>query len=183
MYQLSIMTQACATSTAALVPTTDTLHPRHWHETGADARMQSAAQTPDCIRVHLEYLQALYGERGVVNIAPVDCYDPESGALVCLAGVNLAEVLREEIAAADLIDTASGRRRSAAAKARVPDAQLPALLQAKEVSLRVWQLIWSLVAFSMQGPGGKPLQDGLSQSALAQVRPARSQPASLTPDT
>lgn len=114
-------------------------------------------------------MQALYSDRGAVNIAPVDCYDPETGALVCLAGVNLADILREEIAAADLIDTASGRRRSAAAKARVPDAQLPALLQAKEVSLRVWQIIWSLVAFSMQGPGGKPLQDGLSQSALAQV--------------
>lgn len=116
-------------------------------------------------------VQALYSDRSAVNIAPVDCYDPETGALVCLAGVNLAEVLREEIATADLIDTASGRRRSAAAKARVPDSQLPALLQAKEVSLRVWQIIWSLVAFSMQGPGGKPLQDGLSQSALAQVRP------------
>ena len=115
-------------------------------------------------------VQALYSDRSAVNIAPVDCYDPETGALVCLAGVNLAEVLREEIATADLIDTASGRRRSAAAKARVPDSQLPALLQAKEVSLRVWQIIWSLVAFSMQGPGGKPLQDGLSQSALAQVR-------------
>lgn len=114
-------------------------------------------------------MQGLFQDRGAVNIAPVDCYDPETGALVCLAGMNLAELLREEIAAGDLIDTASGRRRSAAAKARVSESQLPALLQAKEVSLRVWQIIWSLVAFSMQGPGGKPLQDGLSQSALAQV--------------